>query len=94
MLKRILFQAIQFRQQCLKVPSIIKNSIRESFIYSRLNVKPVLFQAIQFSIRTLFSFIWSIDRTRIRVDLGAMEIKGYSAFPQTSELLEPHYQIV
>ena len=28
-----------------------------------------------------------------RVDLGAMAIKGYSAFPKASELLEPHHQI-
>ena len=31
---------------------------------------------------------------RARVDLGAMAIKGYSAFPKTPALPEPHYQIV
>ena len=30
---------------------------------------------------------------RNRVDLGAMTIKGYSAFPKTPALLEPHHQI-
>ena len=29
-----------------------------------------------------------------RVDLGAMAIKGYSAFPKAPTLLEPHPQIV
>ena len=29
-----------------------------------------------------------------RVDLGAMTIKGYFAFPKTLALLEPHHQIV
>ena len=31
---------------------------------------------------------------RARVDLGAMAIKGYSAFPKAPALLELHYQIV
>ena len=31
---------------------------------------------------------------RARVDLGAMAIKGYSAFPKAQALLEPHHQIV
>ena len=31
---------------------------------------------------------------RPRVDLGAMAIKGYSAFPKASILLKPHHQIV
>ena len=30
---------------------------------------------------------------RARVDLGAMAIKGYSAFPKAPALLEPHHQI-
>ena len=29
-----------------------------------------------------------------RVDLGAMVMKGYSAFPKAPALLEPHHQIV
>ena len=31
---------------------------------------------------------------RARVDLGAMAMKGYFAFPKASPLLEPHQQIV
>ena len=30
----------------------------------------------------------------VRVDLGVMLIKGYSAFPKAPTLLEPHHQIV
>ena len=29
-----------------------------------------------------------------RVELGAMAMKGYSAFPKAPALLEPHHQIV
>ena len=29
-----------------------------------------------------------------RVDLGAMVMKGYLAFPKAPALLEPHYQMV
>ena len=29
-----------------------------------------------------------------RVDLGAMAVKGYSAFPKGPASLEPHHQIV
>ena len=31
---------------------------------------------------------------RVRVDLGAMAMKGYSPFSNTPALLEPHHQIV
>ena len=31
---------------------------------------------------------------RARSDLGAMAMKGYSAFPQDPALLEPHHKIV
>ena len=31
---------------------------------------------------------------RARVDLGAMAMKGYSAFLKAPALLEPHHQIV
>ena len=43
-----------------------------------LNVKTVLLQTIQFSINTLFSSIWPIDRTvseATGVNLGAIAIK-------------------
>ena len=45
------------------------------------------------------SYIWPIDRTfqvlplQVGVDLEAMAMKGYSAFPKSPEL-EPDYQIV
>ena len=31
---------------------------------------------------------------RDRVDLGAIAMKGYSAFPKAPAFLEPHHQIV
>ena len=31
---------------------------------------------------------------RVRVDLGAMEMKGYSEFLKAPTLLEPHYVII
>ena len=45
----------------------------------------------------MVSSIWPIDQVlplRARVDLGAMAIKGYSAFPKVPRLLEPHHQTV
>ena len=71
MSKRVLLQTIQF-------------SISTQF---KLLVK----YKIQFSVITLFSSIWPIDRLyqvlplQVRVDLGAMAMKGYS---------ESHHQIV
>ena len=65
-----------------------------------LNVKTVLFQAIQFGLSTQFNFIWPIDR----ILLGATTLgqsgprrngnKGVLHIPQTPALLETHYQIV
>ena len=43
--------------------------------------KTVLFQAIQFSMSAQFSSIGPIDRN-LGVDLGAMAMKRYSAFPK------------
>ena len=57
----------------------------------------VLFQAVQLSISTQFSSIYSIDRTlslRVKVDLGAMAMKECSLFPKAPALLKPHHQIV
>ena len=61
----------------------------------QLNVKTVLFQTIQFSLSTQFSSIWpyQVLPLQVRVDLGAMAMKGYSSFPKAPELLEPHHQI-
>ena len=58
-------------------------------------MKIVLFQVIQFSISTQFSSIQPIDRTQsgaTTLDLGAMAMKGYSAFPRALALLEPRHQ--
>ena len=70
------------------------------FVYTLLNVKTVLFQAIQFSIITQFSSISSIDRTLSGATIpgqsgqGVMAMKGYSAFPKAPALLKLHHQIV
>ena len=67
------------------------------FVYTELNVKIVLFQTIQFSIGTQFSSIWSIDRTisvattPVRVNRGAIAMKGFYPFPKPFALLEPHH---
>ena len=56
--------------------------------------------SIQFSISmllVLFNPYIGPDQVlplRARVDLGAMAMKGCSAFPKAPELLEPHHQIV
>ena len=39
------------------------NSVKNSFIYTQLNVKTILLQTIPFSISIVFSSIWPIDRT-------------------------------
>ena len=57
----------------------------------------VLFQTIQFSISTLVLFDLYIGPYLVlqpRVDLGAMTMKGYSAFFKAPALLESHHQIV
>ena len=62
--------------------------------------KTVPFQTIQFSINTqlfLFDLLdWTLfgATTPVRVDQGAMAMKGYSAFPYVPALLKPHLQIV
>ena len=63
-------------------------------------MKTVLFQVIQFSLGTHFSSIWPIGPYNFvlqlwaKGSLAAKSMKGYSAFPIASELLEPHMQIV
>ena len=54
--------------------------------YKQLNDQTVLFLTIQFDPFRCFTI-------RARVDLGAMAIKGDSAFPKAPALLEPHHQI-
>ena len=80
------------------------NSIKhQSYFYTQLNVRTVLFQTIQFSITTQFKcqtvlFNPSIGPYQVillwaRVELGAMAMMGYSAFHNTPTFLEPHHQI-
>ena len=64
-----------------------------------LNVKTVIFQTIQFSISTQFSFILTIDRTLSSATIlvpskpGSDGNKGYSKFPKVPALLETQHQI-
>ena len=108
--KRVLLQSIQFSVSsfsfifqtnhfCIRKEF---HSKQVSFAWVRnLNVKTFQCQAIQFSMSMQFSAFWPIDRypikvltLRARVELGVMAMKGYSAFPKTLALLEPHHQIV
>ena len=79
--------------KCFQV--LNNNSIKyQSFVYTQLNVKTVLFQTIQFSISTQFSFIWPIDRTISRATtpsqngLGSDGNKGEQRIPQTFNVTE------
>ena len=78
-----------------------------SHLFTQLNNKTVLFLAIQFSISHLitqfesqtFLFCpligpYQVVPLRARVDLETMAMKGYSTFPKTLVLLEPHPHIV
>ena len=75
----------------------------QSFVYTQLNIK-VIFQSIQFSLSTEFKCQTvlfdpligphQVLPLRARVDLGAIAMKGYSAFSKAQALSEPHHQIV
>ena len=86
---------------------VINNSIKQSFVYTQLNDQTVLFKQFNFaeviylhSVWMSNSSIWLIVRTLSgittpgRVDLGAIAMKRYSAFPKAPALLESHHQIV
>ena len=67
----------------LRSPTSTNNSIkRQSYVYTQLIDQAVLFQTIQFSISHLFAL--SLN-ARVRVDLEAMAMKGYDAFPRASD---------
>ena len=78
--------------QCFQVlPCITNNSIKyQPFVYAQLNDQTVLFQTIQFSMNTQFQcqtviFDPGIGPYQVlllltKVELGAMAMKGYSAF--------------
>ena len=69
------------------------------FLFTQLNVKTALFQAIQFSVSTQYTSIWPIDRTlsdtttRRQSRPGSNGNKEVLPIPQTPELLELHHQI-
>ena len=87
---------------------ITNNSIKhKSFVYKKLNVQTVLFLAIQFSMSLVCTQFkcqtvlfdpkirpYQVLPLWVRLDLGAMAMKGYSTFPKAPTLLEPHHQIV
>ena len=90
--------------------TITNNSIKQqSIIYKQLNDQTFPSLAIQFSISHLFALRLNIRQfvlfdpwigpfqvlpLRARVDLGAMAMKGYTAFPKAPALLKPHHQFV
>ena len=61
---------------------ITNNSVKQSFIYTQLNVKTVLFQIIQFSISTQFSSIWPKDRTLSCVTTPSLSGPGCDVIAQ------------
>ena len=73
--KKILFQAIQFSQTVLT--QTIQFSISIQLVIFNPQIGP--YQVLPF---------------QARVDLGAMTMKGYSAFSKAPASLEPHHQIV
>ena len=58
----------------------------QSFVYTQLNDQTVLFDPEIGPYQML--------PLRARVNLGAMAMKGYTAFAKASAILEPHHQIV
>ena len=78
------------------ISTIVSYLMQNPFLYTYT----VLIQAIQFSIRTQFSSIWSIDRTLSGATTpgqsgpGSDGNKEFFRIPQTPALLEPHHQIV
>ena len=83
---------------------ITNNSIKhQSFVYTQVNDQTVLVQTIQFSIGHLFAHSLNVKQfnltfqvlsLRVRVDLGEMAMKRYSAFSKAPVLLEPPHQII
>ena len=90
------------------IPSIaiiINNSIKhQSFVYKRLNIQTIVFQTIQFSISAEFKCQTFLLDPLIgfylalafwtRVDLEAVTVIWYSAFPNAPALLMTCYHIV
>ena len=99
MSKTVQFQTIQFSlsmQFKCKYNLIVKTLLFQAIQLSQT----VLIQTIQFSISmqlVLFNPLigsYQVLPFRARVDLGAMAMKGCSAFPKAPTPLKPHHQIV
>ena len=83
---------------------ITNNSIKhQSFVYTQLNDRTVLFLTYQVSLIYLFALSLNVNQfylthlvllLRARVNLGVMGIEGYSAFPKAPEFLMSHHHIV
>ena len=65
---------------------ICKHLSHDAFAYTHFKCQTVLFE--------LYIVPYQVLPLRVRVDLGTMALKGYSAFPKTPVLLEPHDKIV
>ena len=66
--------------------SSTSNNLIQQKLFAQFKCQTVLFDSLigPYLVLTLL----------VRVDLGVMALKGYSAFPKVPALLEPHYQIV
>ena len=92
-IKRV-YKVLWVRSQSLSlfwfngIPTIVGYLMPNPFLY----ISTVLFQTIQFSVTTLFSSInpkivpYQVLALRARVDLGAIALKRYSAFPNAPAL--------
>ena len=89
-----------------KNSSISNNSVKHKFkckyglIVKNVSISSYSVYSIHFSISMRLVLFnpkigpYQVLPLRARVDLGAMAMKGYSAFPKAPALLEPHHQIV
>ena len=96
----ICLRTVKWFQEML---GVINNSIKyQSFVYSQLKDKTVLFQTIQFSISHLFALFkfqtvlfdlligpYQLLPLQIRVDLGEILMKVYSTFPKLQHYWSP-----
>ena len=85
-----------------KNSSIWNNSVKHKYglIVKNISILSYSVYSIHFSISMLLVLFnpligpYQVLPLRARVDLGAMAMKGYSAFPKAPALLESHHQIV
>ena len=100
MSKTVPFQTIQFsistQFKCKYTVYLLKTFLFQAIQFSQT----VLIQTIQLSISmqlVLFNPLigpYQMLPFWVRVDLGAMAMKGCSAFPKAPASLEPHHQII